>query len=1229
MMEFVICFCMVRKKSRRKRLHLFDPRCWLMILFVLLLCAWQLSDAQRTLCGDTECWHGNCTGDGRCLCYPGWQGPGCQRCGGRVRVTEPNGVITNGIGNYSKDMKCTWLIESGIHNATIRFEFTHFETECGWDHLYVYDGDSMFAPMVAAYSGLLLSKGSSTKLPEIVTHSGSAFVHFYSDAVYNMSGFNLTYSVNGCSHNCSSHGDCVDGVCQCLQGWTGSDCGTQVCPQDCNNGSCDKEEKRCICDPFFKGEDCSIAEGAPLYEAQSATGWVRGRAMHQALVLGDAMWVLGGESLTELDQQIAKYDFLSRKWHTVKPTTTSAPANRYGHSVVTYRGKLYLFGGTLRDGRTSNDLWRWDPEELRWAQLSPHQPECQNELCPPLTASGHTAAIVDNTMVVIFGHNPDYGYLNVVQEYTFGTNKWEIVQVKGAIVKGGYGHSSVYDPGRRQILVFGGYHSQTTTGVVVDYLYSYQPHDRTWTLLAPSASHRYLHSAVLLHRMMLVFGGNTHNDTAFSTGDKCFSADLLAYDIECDSWHTLSVPSSSYLQLERFGHSAVVYNESMYIFGGFNGQMLTSIVKYTPGSCRSFSTPEKCITSATGIKCAWNPDKKACQAFHLFNATKGIHTCPRKSAANLTVLCEKQTSCPSCLQNNYGCVWCGTICAHKRCPKGSKGLADARENQTDVEQCQQSESSNCDKLHNCHACHTEFHCGWQNDHRCYTFVRDSGNKTEKAVLSDNYRVKCDNSCSSRTTCKACLLGSCMWCISQQRCLETNAYAATFPLAQCTEWTTTKCSALSCEDFQTCSACQEHERCGWCDDGSNTGKGQCLEGSASGPLSPMGSVYRLNSSLCPAPNWYFTDCPKCQCNGHSTCNGSSECLQSCQHRTEGPHCEHCIAGYHGNPANGGNCTPCFCNNHGTFCHRETGKCNCTTKGIIGPNCDRCDEQNHYVGSPQEEGGTCFYNLSIDFQYTFNLSSEDYYRNINFMNVPIKVGNDVEFTISCSGKAYVNISIGSGGQPPSRADGDAEPALLDSRKCDNIKLPFYDEKHNFGSQNTTFFVYVFNFTTPFVLQISFSQHRALDLLQFFITFSSCFLSLLIIAAILWKIKQKYDLYRRRQQLFVEMEQMASRPFAGVTLELDGEPDGSSKQFQDGMKQGHPTPVALEPCASGKAAVLTLIVRMPTGGQEHTATGQSGLAIASALVSLGTLCKSDTIKEDGKSDCWKPSSHPGTCI
>lgn len=30
---------------------------------------------------------------------------------------------------------------------------------------------------------------------------------------------------------------------------------------------------------------------------------------------------------------------------------------------------------------------------------------------------------------------------------------------------------------------------------------------------------------------MLVFGGNTHNDTSASNGAKCFSSDFLAYSL--------------------------------------------------------------------------------------------------------------------------------------------------------------------------------------------------------------------------------------------------------------------------------------------------------------------------------------------------------------------------------------------------------------------------------------------------------------------------------------------------------------------------------------------------------------------------------------------------------------------------------------------------------------------------------------------------------------------------
>lgn len=324
-------------------------------------------------------------------------------------------------------------------------------------------------------------------------------------------------------------------------------------------------------------------------------------------------------------------------------------------------------------------------------------------------------------------------------------------------------------------------------------------------------------------------------------------------------------------------------------------------------------------------------------------------------------------------------------------------------------------TSNCDKLHNCHVCHTEPHCGWQRDHKCYTYVKDVGNKTQKAIVNPELRPTCDIPCHLRTSCFNCSSGpSCMWCNSLQRCIESNAYAAIFPIGQCMEWTIHSHKCLNCSDIQTCDKCQLNPRCGWCDDGSQTGVGKCMEGSGEGAYTWNPTGPSINPSVCPAKKWHFTSCPECQCNGHSTCyNNSNECRKPCHHLTEGSHCQYCQSGYYGNPVNGGSCQMCSCNSHSHQCHRETGKCHCTTKGIIGDTCDRCDEQNHYFGNPTEKGGSCFYNLTIDFQYTFNMSKSDdkYLNRINFMNVPMKPDVDVDFTISCSRSAVVNISIGS--------------------------------------------------------------------------------------------------------------------------------------------------------------------------------------------------------------------------
>lgn len=80
-----------------------------------------------------------------------------------------------------------------------------FATECGWDHLYIYDGDSVEAPLLGVFAGLMHKDGYHIRrVPEVIARSGSVLLHFFSDVAYNMSGFNITYAINACPSRYSS-----------------------------------------------------------------------------------------------------------------------------------------------------------------------------------------------------------------------------------------------------------------------------------------------------------------------------------------------------------------------------------------------------------------------------------------------------------------------------------------------------------------------------------------------------------------------------------------------------------------------------------------------------------------------------------------------------------------------------------------------------------------------------------------------------------------------------------------------------------------------------------------------------------------------------------------------------------------------------------------------------------------------------------------------------------------
>lgn len=75
---------------------------------------------------------------------------------------------------------------------------------------------------------------------KVVGESGSMLLHFYSDVAYNMTGFNITFTMDSCPSNhyqntCSGRGSCnyTSGLCNCDRDFKGLGCERVACPENC------------------------------------------------------------------------------------------------------------------------------------------------------------------------------------------------------------------------------------------------------------------------------------------------------------------------------------------------------------------------------------------------------------------------------------------------------------------------------------------------------------------------------------------------------------------------------------------------------------------------------------------------------------------------------------------------------------------------------------------------------------------------------------------------------------------------------------------------------------------------------------------------------------------------------------------------------------------------------------------------------------------------------------
>lgn len=331
--------------------------------------------------------------------------------------------------------------------------------------------------------------------------------------------------------------------------------------------------------------------------------------------------------------------------------------------------------------------------------------------------------------------------------------------------------------------------------------------------------------------------GNTHNDTSHSFGAKCYSMDLLMYDILCDTWHQSTMPVNMQADLARYGHSAQVFENKLWIYGGFDGQMLSDVITFTPGNCSHFNRQEPCLSShRLGIKCVWdqrefmcrNVDESASSSNFIMNdkGEESFLKCAKKSRNEMTqlhiakeILCGDQSSCRACLSTSFECGYCENtasrrgICVLDKCSEmvTSKSRTNSPMSFVrTIEKCpKESDSTNnplCSQFYNCQACTASPECSWSGDTGKCLYL---GNRTVEDTSN------CPPPCASLKNCGNCTQEDCIWCQNEERCLDKSAYIASFPYGQCREWTTqsSKCRApqvglSQCSYYKTCAQCRD-------------------------------------------------------------------------------------------------------------------------------------------------------------------------------------------------------------------------------------------------------------------------------------------------------------------------------------------------------------------------------------------------------------------------------------
>eukprot|EP01133_Synstelium_polycarpum_P014028 gene14028-16535_t len=252
------------------------------------------------------------------------------------------------------------------------------------------------------------------------------------------------------------------------------------------------------------------------------------------------------------------------KW-TIIPTSNS-PTPRFDFSLSHHGRHMYLFGGN--EGNVSTNFSAFQKLDLAGPAGERSWIKVESQYDQGQARDGHCSVVVGNEMYVIGGSqtlmsgrlsNIQSVYFNFMSIYNFETNEWRRVT---SPTLGRLGSAVYYERSedKKYIYVFGGYESSSRPNAD---LWQYDIINERWRLVPFDAltfpGERYGHSANIFENKMYIYGGYSK---------KGFLRDFYALDLDTETWSQIETEGPP----KRRRHAAAIIEHngrtSLLLYGG-------------------------------------------------------------------------------------------------------------------------------------------------------------------------------------------------------------------------------------------------------------------------------------------------------------------------------------------------------------------------------------------------------------------------------------------------------------------------------------------------------------------------------------------------------------------------------------------------------------------------------------------------------------------------------------